>query len=139
MIEYVRGDIFAAETEALVNPVNTEGVMSKGLSAQFKRSFTANFDAYHRACEEGDVVVGRMFVTATERDQPRYIINFPTKQESRAPSALEYIEAGLADLVRVIREFELTSVAIPGLGAGLGGLNWQDVRPRIEAALTGGS
>ena len=136
MIEYVRGDIFAAQAQALVNPVNTVGVMAKGLSAQFKRSFPHNYEAYHRACQDGDVVIGRMYVTDSGREQPHFIINFPTKQEAKAPSRLEYIEAGLADLVLVIRDLNLESVAIPGLGAGLGGLEWADVRPRIERALS---
>lgn len=136
MIEHVNGDIFAAGTQALVNPVNTDGFMSKGLSAQFKRSYPANFEAYHLACEEGDVVIGRMFVTRTDEETPRYIINFPTKQDRREPSTLEYIEAGLTDLVRVIRENDIHSIAVPGLGSGLGGLHWGDVRPRIEAALS---
>lgn len=135
MIEYVRGDIFTADAEALVNPVGTDGVMAKGLSAQFKRAYPANYTTYHAACGEGDVVVGRMLVVETERESPRYIVNFPTKSDTRSASRLEYIEAGLQDLVHIVRTHEIRSIAIPGLGAGLGGLSWHEVRPRIESAL----
>lgn len=135
MIEFVNGDIFSSHAEALVNPVNTRGVMTKGLAAQFKRAYPANYETYAAACRDGDVVIGRMLVVETDREQPRYIVNFPTKQEVKAPSRLEYIEAGLDDLVRVITEHEIRSIAVPGLGSGFGGLDWREVRPRIEAAL----
>ena len=76
-----------------------------------------------------------MLLFDTDGENPRYIINFPTKRAAKSPSRLEYIEAGLTDLVRIIREHEIASIAVPGLGSGFGGLDWRDVRPRIEAAF----
>ena len=66
---------------------------------------------------------------------PRYIINFPTKDHWRSNSKLEYIDSGLVALADEIRNRDIKSIAIPPLGCGLGGLEWTQVRPRIEAAL----
>jgi O-acetyl-ADP-ribose deacetylase (regulator of RNase III) len=136
MVEFVRGNLLDADVDALVNTVNTEGAMGKGVALQFRRAFPANYDAYKAACSRGEVEIGRMFVTETHRlDGPRLIINFPTKRHWRSKSQLADIEAGLADLRRVLADGEVRSVAVPALGCGLGGLRWPDVQPLIEAAL----
>lgn len=136
MMKFVAGNILDAKVDALVNTVNTAGVMGKGLALQFKKAFPANCKAYEAAAKEGAVEIGKMFVfEAGGIVLPRYIINFPTKRHWRSPSKLEYIEAGLRDLLAVIRDRKIRSLAIPPLGAGLGGLAWGDVRPLIERAL----
>lgn len=135
MIEVVQGNLLEARTEALVNTVNTVGVMGKGVALQFKRAFPENFKAYERACKANEVKLGRMHVFETDRLTPRLIINFPTKRHWRSRSKLADIEAGLEDLVRVIQYQEIRSIAVPPLGCGNGGLDWQDVRQRIESAL----
>ena len=136
MIEYKSGDIFAEDVEALVNSVNCVGVMGRGIALQFKNMFPENFKTYEAACKRDEVKPGRMFVYESgQMTNPRYIINFPTKRHWRGKSRIEDIEAGLKDLVRVIEERNIRSIAIPPLGTNLGGLNWTDVRPRIEAAL----
>ncbi len=111
--------------------------MGKGIALMFKESFPENFKAYVAACKRGELRVGRMLVTE-QQDMygPKWIINFPTKEHWRSPSRIEWIEEGLRDLVRVIRENDIKSIAIPPLGSGNGGLRWQDVRPKIEAALS---
>jgi len=135
MIRSGQGSLLDADADALVNTVNTVGVMGKGIALQFKHAFPDNFKAYRKACERGDVVPGRMFVFETGRLRPRLIINFPTKRHWRSPSRLEDIESGLMDLVDVIRRHAITSIAVPPLGAGNGGLDWSKVRPLIVAAL----
>lgn len=132
VIRVVRGNIFDAQVQALVNPVNCVGVMGKGLALAFKRAFPEMFRAYADACKAGDVVPGTMHVW---QGGPGYVINFPTKRHFRSKSRIDDVEAGLEDLVRVVRELELHSLAVPALGAGLGGLEWDAVRVRIEAAL----
>ena len=137
MIRYVTGDLLLADVEALVNTVNTVGIMGKGLALQFKEAFPQNFLAYEDTCKRGHLEIGRMFVTETSRlVGPRWIINFPTKQDWRHPSRLEYVREGLYDLVRVIRERGIKSVALPPLGCGYGGLDWTQVKREIEGALT---
>ena len=136
MIQYTTGNLLEADVEALVNAVNTVGVMGKGIALQFKNRFPANMKCYADACKQGQVVTGQMFVTETgELIGPRWIVNFPTKQHWRDGSRLEWIDAGLQDLRRFIVQEGVTSVAIPALGVGNGGLSWAEVQPRLEAAL----
>jgi O-acetyl-ADP-ribose deacetylase (regulator of RNase III) len=136
MIEFTTGDILTADTEALVNTVNCVGVMGRGIALQFKNKFPKNFKAYEAACKRQEVMPGRMFVFDTgELTFPRYIINFPTKRHWKGKSRIEDIESGLEDLAEVVSERKIQSIALPPLGSGLGGLDWQEVRTRIENAL----
>jgi len=136
MITYKTGDILSEDAEALVNTVNCVGIMGRGIALQFKKAFPANFKAYEDACKHGEVQPGRMFVFETQQlTNPRYVINFPTKRHWRGKSRLSDIQAGLGALVREIRNRGISSIALPPLGSGLGGLDWGDVRPQIERAL----
>ncbi|MFG1497890.1 macro domain-containing protein [Saccharospirillum sp. HFRX-1] len=137
MITYTKGNLLEAEVEALVNTVNTVGVMGKGIALMFKDRFPANTDAYSKACKAGEVVTGKMFATSTgELMGPRWIINFPTKQHWRTKSKMSWIIDGLNDLRQVIQANNIRSIALPPLGAGNGGLNWSEVKPHIEQALS---
>lgn len=128
------GNLLGAEVDALVNTVNTVGVMGKGIALQFKRAYPDNYKHYERACKAGQVQIGKMFVVPTNSmSKPFYIINFPTKEHWRSPSNLADIESGLDDLVTVLRKFDIQSVAVPPLGCGNGGLEWRDVYPLIIA------
>jgi O-acetyl-ADP-ribose deacetylase (regulator of RNase III) len=136
MIRYIRGNLLQADTDAVVNAVNTVGVMGKGIALAFRHTHPANFTEYEAACKAQQVRTGCMFVTANPMaDGPRWIINFPTKRDWRRPSRFERIEEGLADLRRVILDYKIQSIAIPALGCGLGGLHWEQVRPAIVSAL----
>lgn len=136
MIEYTSGNILYADAEALVNTVNCVGIMGRGIALQFRNAFPKNFKAYETACRSQEVQPGRMFVYATgELANPKYIINFPTKRHWRGKSRMEDIDAGLVDLQAVIYRLGIRSIAIPPLGSGLGGLQWEDVKPRIYEAL----
>ena len=135
MIRFKTGDILAEDAEALVNTVNCVGVMGRGIALRFKKAFPANFQAYAAACEHREVRPGRMFVFETDAPAPRWIINFPTKRHWRAGSRMEDVEAGLKALTDEIRARNIRSIAIPALACGLGGFAWDQVRPRIEAAL----
>lgn len=135
MITERHGNLLQADAEALVNTVNTVGVMGKGIALQFKRAYPQNFEVYERACERGDVRLGTMLVVPTDSmTTPRYIINFPTKKHWRNPSRLADIRSGLEDLVRVVAELDLRSIALPPLGCGNGGLDWGEVYPLIQDA-----
>jgi O-acetyl-ADP-ribose deacetylase (regulator of RNase III) len=137
MISYTTGDLLAADVDALVNTVNCVGIMGRGVALQFKKAFPENFRAYETACKRGDVVPGRMFVFATGRLNPQFVINFPTKRHWRGKSRIEDIESGLVALRREIVERGLQSIALPPLGSGLGGLPWPEVRKRIAETLAG--
>lgn len=130
------GNLLHADAQALVNTVNTVGVMGKGIALQFKKAFPAMFKAYERSCKDGGVQLGRMHVWETGAlDGPQFVINFPTKGHWRAPSRLADVVAGLADLVAVVQKYRITSIAIPPLGCGNGGLDWADVEPHIVRAF----
>ncbi len=136
MIRFAQGNLLEADVDAVVNTVNTVGVMGKGIALMFKERFPENFKAYQAASKRGEVVTGQMFVTeTTELSGPRWIINFPTKRHWRQPSRLEWIAEGLEGLREVIRTKGIRSIAVPPLGSGNGGLDWNSVRPLIEQAL----
>ncbi|OWL95127.1 hypothetical protein CBQ26_13835 [Deinococcus indicus] len=135
MINSGKGNLLQADVEALVNTVNTVGVMGKGIALQFKRAFPKNYKDYVAAAKAGEVRIGRMFVSEQPLHRPHYVINFPTKQHWRAPSEIRFIEEGLEDLVRVIRAHNIRSIAIPPLGCGNGGLDWAEVKPLVEQAF----
>lgn len=137
MIELANGNLLAAPAEALVNTVNTAGVMGRGIALQFKQAYPGMFRAYEAACRAGEVTIGKMHVfdRGGLAGGPRWIINFPTKRHWRAASRIADVEAGLEDLVATIQRLSIRSIAIPPLGCGNGGLDWRDVRPRIEAAF----
>lgn len=132
MIELTQGDILKVNAEALVNTVNCVGVMGRGIALQFRKAFPENFKAYEAACKAEQVQLGKMFVYDLNRlYNPRFIINFPTKHHWRDKSNLKDIKLGLADLIGVVHQQQIRSIAIPPLGCGLGGLNWEEVRPLI--------
>ena len=133
MLELTRGDILKADAEALVNTVNCVGVMGRGIALQFRKAFPENFKAYKSACDKKQIYPGKIFVFDLNRFQnPRYIINFPTKRHWKGKSKIEDIESGLEALVEEISKLNIRSVAIPPLGCGLGGLDWKLVKQIIE-------
>jgi O-acetyl-ADP-ribose deacetylase (regulator of RNase III) len=135
VIRSAHGNVLTAEADALVNTVNTVGVAGKGVALQFRQAFPDNYGSYARAAKRGEVVPGRMFVYMTGLIRPRFIINFPTKRHWRGKSRIQDIREGLRDLVHVLEELDIASVAIPPLGCGNGGLDWAEVRPLIVQAL----
>lgn len=137
VVEFRHGDLLEADAEALVNTVNTVGVMGKGIALQFKKKFPENFKAYERACRNDKVKIGKMFTFSLDSlTNPHYIINFPTKRNWREKSRVEYVREGLEDLLREIERLDIRSIAVPPLGCGNGGLDWEtEVRPLIEAAF----
>lgn len=138
MIYFTTGNLLESEAQALVNTVNTVGVMGKGIALQFKQAFPENFRRYAEACKNKAIVIGRMFVTEETSllGGKKLIINFPTKTNWRLPSEYAYIEAGLTALANLIREREIPSIAIPPLGAGNGGLDWDRVKAMLVTHLS---
>ena len=134
MILNMRGDIFQSSAEALVNPVNTVGVMGAGLALEFKKQFPNNFILYQKACAKGLVKTGEMFIT--KFDNYPYIVNFPTKQHWKNPSKAEWIEEGCVDLLKQLETLEIAHVALPMLGCGLGGLQKEQVKSILDHHFT---
>lgn len=136
MIKYVKGNLLKSKAEALVNTVNTVGVMGKGIALQFKHSYPNNYKIYRDACKIGDFVTGQILVVEEGNLlEKKLIINFPTKAHWRSKSKYEYITTGLASLRNIIVERKIKSIAIPPLGCGNGGLDWTKVKSLIESYL----
>lgn len=135
MIESATGNLLDAQVDALVNTVNCVGIMGKGIALQFKQAFPDMFEDYARAAARGSIVPGRMHVYRLGRLWPKFIINFPTKRHWKGKSRIEDIDAGLVGLVEQVRALGIRSIAIPPLGSGNGGLDWQVVRSRIVRAF----
>jgi O-acetyl-ADP-ribose deacetylase (regulator of RNase III) len=139
MIRYTTGNIMDSSAEALVNTVNTVGVMGKGIALQFKQAFPHNFNVYKQACVNGQLKTGQI-LAVKDSDLllgDRLIINFPTKSHWKMPSRYEYVESGLIALVAYLRDNPVKSLAMPALGCGNGGLDWVKVRTMIEDHLSG--
>lgn len=133
MLTYKSGDIFTSQMQTLVNPVNTVGVMGKGLAKQFKMCFPDMFENYQLACNNNSLTVGQLHLYQTEE---HWILNFPTKQHWRGKSKLTYIESGLQRFIDIYEIEQIKSVAFPMLGCGLGGLDWEsDVHPIMKSSL----
>lgn len=136
-MKYITGNLLEANVEALVNTVNTVGVMGKGIALQFKERFPVNYKIYAAACKKGEVKTGKMLVVRElTMEGERIIINFPTKTEWFMKSKYEYIEEGLKDLVKIIEEYSIKSIAIPPLGCGNGGLKWITIKSLMEKYLS---
>ncbi len=135
MIELGVGELENAGVEALVNPVNTVGLMDNGPALKLKSAFPDNFNAYRRACMAGEVRVGHVFMFDLGATLPRYILNVAIKAHARSFSTTPNLDAGLTDLVAHVKRLGIQSIAVPALGCDLGGLAWRAVRPRIEAAF----
>jgi O-acetyl-ADP-ribose deacetylase (regulator of RNase III) len=134
MIRYIQGDLFASKAQTLVNPVNCRGNMGKGLAKAFRERWPSMFRDYRQACQAGKIRPG---VPLLFREDKLQILNFPTKDDWKEPSTYDMVEAGL----QAIREnnglWGITSLAIPALGCGLGGLEWPRVRQLMVTHLTG--
>lgn len=134
MLQYVTGDLLTALSQTLVNPVNTVGVMGKGIALQFKKQYPDMFVEYKRLCKAGELNIGELMLwKATDH----WILNFPTKKHWRDPSKLDYVKAGLQKFANSYSDYGITSIAFPKLGCGNGGLDWQVVRPVMEQYLKG--
>lgn len=137
MIIYKEGNILDAKAEALVNTVNTVGIMGKGIALKFKNEFPENYLKYKQAVDQGEIVTGKVqIVPVHELNGVKYIVNFPTKAHWRFPSKLHWIKDGLRDLHQKVQALKIGSIALPPLGCGNGGLNWDDVKPLIIEALS---
>jgi O-acetyl-ADP-ribose deacetylase (regulator of RNase III) len=138
MLNYLTGDLLQSKAQALVNAVNTVGVMGKGIALQFKEAFPHNNKIYVEACKKKELAPGKLLGVWDENTSVgrKYIINFPTKTHWRQPSKYEYIELGLLALKDLIRKENIQSVALPPLGCGNGGLDWSVVKPMIEKQLS---
>lgn len=133
MLIYRSSNLFDSPAQTLVNPVNTVGVMGKGLALAFKHRYPEMFTTYRRLCQAQQLTVGKLWLFKTD---DKWVLNFPTKRNWRNPSELAFIEAGLQKFVATYQERRIQSIAFPQLGVGNGGLDWaNDVQPLMKRYL----
>lgn len=139
MIQFKIGNLLESNAHALVNTVNTVGVMGKGIALQFKNQFPNNYKEYVKACKDGTIAIGKLLVFEEDTllNGSKLIVNFPTKTTWRKPSEYSFIEMGLKDLVKIIEKYKIKSIAIPPLGAGNGGLDWNIIKELLQQYLEG--
>lgn len=132
MINFVTGNLLESSAECLVNTVNCEGYMGKGIAYQFKLKFPENNKDYVKACKTGELTIGKLHYF---REDNKLIINFPTKDKWRRKSKIEYVIQGLDELKIILPKLNVRSIALPPLGCGNGGLQWNEVKQVILEKL----
>lgn len=129
-----QGDIFKSSCEVIANPINCVGVMGGGLALAFKKKFPEHFETYKKMCQNGEIKVGELYVI--DGDENHKVLLFPTKIHWKNPSLMEYVVDGLKYLAENYEKMDIKSIAIPAIGCGLGGLNWEDVKEQITSVLS---
>lgn len=124
--------MFQSKADCLVNTVNCEGYMGKGIAYQFKIQFPENNKAYVKECRNGNLKPGKVYTFVEEGIT---IVNFPTKDKWRENSKISYIENGLDAFLEELPKLNVKVIAIPPLGCGNGGLEWEKVRQIIESKI----
>lgn len=132
MIVDATGDIFKSKATVLTNPVNSVGVMGAGLAKEFKRRWPESYKRYRSRCISDQIRPGHPYL---DRNQTPYLLHFPTKENYWDRSRLEDIAFGLERTSALLDFWDITSIAIPALGCGLGGLDWEVVHDVIVEKL----
>ena len=133
-VDVVVGDLFQARAQSLGNAINCVGVMGKGIALEFKKRFPIVYEDYVERCKRDEVKLGRPYLY--RNPDPPHVLNFPTKGHWRSASQLNDIVAGLEYLEAHYREWGITSLALPALGCGNGGLDWRIIRPTLHQHLS---
>ena len=144
-ITLAKGDMFFSQMQTFTISVNTVGVMGKGLASRTKYQFPDVYVHYQDLCRQKKLLMGQpvlykreenlIKVLAEDVTSPitenghRWFLLFPTKNHWRTSSPIDGIEQGLQHLLKYYKEWGITSIALPSLGCGLGGLKWKDVGP----------
>ncbi|GED68032.1 hypothetical protein BRE01_17340 [Brevibacillus reuszeri] len=136
MIEFVSGDMFDYNADIRVNTVNCVGVMGAGVALMFKTRYPDMFIDYSDACKRHEVKPGKPHVWEVPDLISQFtIINFPTKVHWKNPSEYDYIEKGLVWLRQFLLNKGSSTVTLPALGCGHGGLDWEKVKEMIVKYL----
>lgn len=134
MIEYRKGDLFAQySANVLVHGCNQQGFMGKGIAFGFRRRWYSMYKNYKYLCETGKLGLGDVFFWITENHLVSgnlTIANLISQSAINQQASVWAIERGLNKIIS-LHEYDV--IAMPKIGCGLGGLNWeQDVAPIVE-------
>jgi len=124
------GDMFSVNADGIVNPCNALGIAGAGLSKLFREMYPDNFELYVEACKNRVLKHSIVFMTHNPERRHPFVFNFPSKPNPRIPANLGNISSTMPSFIQKLKEAQimgLSSVVVPALGCGLGGLSWDKV------------
>ncbi len=128
MLQYIKGNLFDASTDALAHGCNIKGKMYEGIANEFRQRFPAMFHDYKKRCENGEFQLGQGYMY--QIGEKPYIINLAT--QAKENSRVQDIDKSLAWLAESYEELGIRSVAMPRIGCGLGRLEWEVVHSLLQ-------
>lgn len=129
-IQFLDGDIFATKgLKAYAHGCNCAGAMGKGIAVDFKKRWFKMYQEYKNKCKLGDFQTGDVFVW--EEDE-NIVFNLGTQKTWRTKATLDAISSSVSKMITIAESKKLETVAMPRVGAGLGGLKWEDVKSLLE-------
>lgn len=131
MISEVQSDLFELRVDALAHGCNTQGVMNAGIALEFKQRYPQMYQEYIRYCKTGLFNPGDIHFYRSEDSKP-HVINIATQLDRRTPAQLSYIERGFNNIESNYKAWGISSLGMPHIGCGLGGLDWQDVSKVVK-------
>lgn len=130
-VKFVNGDLFLSQAMTFAQGVNTKGRMGAGIAVEFKKLSKPMFNEYLKLCRSGELLPGgyHLYKISTP-----WILNFAT-QDSLGGAKLEYIEECFKSFAGYYEDEGITSLAMPRIGAGLGGVEWRAIKSVIKDKL----
>lgn len=119
-IKIIKGNLFTSKAQTLINTVNTLGVMGAGIALEFRLRYPDMYEKYVELCKQKQIKIGKLWLY---KSNDHWILNFPTKDDWKDDSKIEYLEKGLQKFVDTYKEKGITSVAFPVLGANHGNID----------------
>ena len=124
-VELKTGDLFTSTQPAIGHGVNVDGDMSGGLARIVQRRYPEVYEAYRAVCVDGRLQPGQMLPVLDE--DGTWWLNLASQDRPGRHARLEWFEQALAQSFRFAQFKKLPGFAIPRIGAGIGGLDWEDV------------
>jgi O-acetyl-ADP-ribose deacetylase (regulator of RNase III) len=128
-VDFKIGDLFATPgVQAFAHGCNCAGAMGKGIAVSFKQRWPKMYEEYRRRCKSGEFGLGDVFLW---KEGGTFVFNLGTQRSWKTTAELWAIEQSLAEMVKMAEAEKIEVLALPRIGAGLGGLDWEDVKTRI--------
>lgn len=131
MIEYIKeGDIFAIPgVYNYAHGCNCAGAMGKGIALQFKNKFPLMYKKYKLLCQKKEFTPGDVYDYSYESG---HVYNLATQESWRSKAKMEYIKSSLIKMMQLAIQNQTKTIALPAIGAGLGGLKWNDIKSELN-------
>lgn len=129
MVKYIKeGNIFNIEgVMNYAHGCNCAGAMGKGIAVQFKTKYPEMYKTYKQMCKIGTYQPGDVYDYGKG-----HVYNLGTQKNWRTKAEIEFIRMSLENMMLQAENKKVKAIALPAIGAGLGGLDWNDVKKEIE-------